>query len=119
MLKTYEFLRMREITRSVKVALKCPIAIVLADIDVPYWTSNVEHIVAFAAILATFVLRMRRNGNLRTSGVNLDTTVRYADPDFQLVCQMSAIWRHFPLIIAFYILNVRHISTSGFFDLLT
>ena len=51
--------------------------------------------------------------------VNLDTTVRFADPDFLLEYQMSAIWRRFPLIIAFYILNVRHISTSGLFDLLT
>jgi len=32
---------------------------------------------------------------------------------------MSSIWRRFPLIIAFYILNVRHISTSGLFDLLS
>jgi len=30
-----------------------------------------------------------------------------------------AIWRRFPLIFAFYMLNVRHISTSGLFDLLT
>jgi len=32
---------------------------------------------------------------------------------------MSAIRRRSPLIFAFYILNVRHISTSGLFDLLT
>ena len=62
---------------------------------------------------------MRRNSNLWTSGVNLDTTVRFADPDFLLECKISAIWRRFPLIIAFYILNVRHISTSGLLDLLT
>ena len=57
---------------------------------------------------------MRRNGYLWTSGVNLDTAVRFADPDFLLECKISAIWRRFPLIFAFYILNVRHISTSGF-----
>ena len=62
---------------------------------------------------------MRRNGNLWTSGVNFDTTVRFADPDFLLECQIWAIWRRFLLIFAFYILNVRHISTSGLFDLLT
>ena len=28
----------------------CPIAVVLADVDVPYWTSKVEHIAAFTAI---------------------------------------------------------------------
>ena len=31
---------MREITRSVKVALKCLIAVVLVDVDLPYWTSK-------------------------------------------------------------------------------
>jgi len=51
--------------------------------------------------------------------INLDTTLRFLDPDCLLQCKMSAIWRRFPLIIAFYILNVRHISTSGSFDLLT
>ena len=55
---------------------------------------------------------MRRNGYLWTSGVNLDTAVRFADPDFLLECKISAIWRRFPLIFAFYILNIRHISTS-------
>ena len=45
-----EFVRMREITRSVKVALKCLIAVVLVDDDFPYWTSKVEHLVAFTAI---------------------------------------------------------------------
>jgi len=62
---------------------------------------------------------MRRNGYLRTSGVNLDTAVRFPDPDFLLECKISAIWPRIPLIFAFYILNVRHISTSGLFDLLT
>jgi len=40
-----------QITRSVKVALKCLIAVVLVDVDLPYWTSKVEHLVAFAAIV--------------------------------------------------------------------
>ena len=43
---------MREITRSVKVALKCRIAVVLVDVDLPYWTSKVEHVVAFTAIFS-------------------------------------------------------------------
>jgi len=43
---------MREITRSVKVALKCLTAVVFVDVDLPYWTSNVEHIVAFTAIFS-------------------------------------------------------------------
>jgi len=49
---------------------------------------------------------MRRNVYLWTSGVNLDTAVRFLDPDFLLECKISAIWRRFPLIIAFYILKV-------------
>ena len=113
------FVRMREITRSVKVALKCLIAVVLVDVDLPYWTSKVEHLVAFTAIVSNIVLCVRRNGYLCTSGVNFDTGVRFVDPDFLLECKISAIWRRFTLIFAFNILNVRHISTSGLFDLLT
>ena len=48
----YEFLRMREITWSVKVALKYLIAVVLVDVGIPYRTSKVEHIVSFAAIFS-------------------------------------------------------------------
>jgi len=44
---------------------KCPIAVVLADVDLPYWTSKVEHLRPFSA---TFVLRICRNGYLWTSG---------------------------------------------------
>jgi len=62
---------------------------------------------------ATFVLRMRRNGYLWTSGVKWDTTVRFPDPGFLLECKISAIWRRYPLIIAFYMPNARYISTSG------
>jgi len=43
---------MREITRSVKVALKCPIVVVLDDVDLPYWALKFQHIVAFAAIVS-------------------------------------------------------------------
>ena len=32
---------------------------------------------------------------------------------------ISAIWRRFLLISAYHMLNVRHISTFGWFDLLT
>ena len=42
---------MREITRSVKVALKCLIVVVL-DVDLLYWSLKVEHLVAFAAIVS-------------------------------------------------------------------
>jgi len=43
---------MREITRSVKIALKCLIAVVLVDVNLPYWTSKVEDLVAFATIVS-------------------------------------------------------------------
>jgi len=48
----YEFVHMREITRSVKVGLKRLIAVILVDDDFPYWTSKVEHLVAFTAIFS-------------------------------------------------------------------
>jgi len=47
-----EFVRMREITRSVKVALKCLIVVVLVDVDLRYCTSKVVHLVAFTAIFS-------------------------------------------------------------------
>ena len=54
MLKAVDyFVRMRKITRSVKVALKCLIAVVLDDVDLPYGTSNVEHLVAFPATVSS------------------------------------------------------------------
>ena len=114
-----EFVRMCEITRSVKVALKCLIAVVLVDVDLPYGTSKVEHFVAFQATVSNICTAHAQNGYLCTSGVNLDTAVRFDDPDFLLGCKISAIRRCFTLIFAFNILFVRHISTSGLFDLLT
>jgi len=54
---------------------------------------------------ATFVLRMRSNVYLWTSGVNLDNDLRFPDPDFLLECKISAIWRRFPLMFALYMLN--------------
>jgi len=45
---------------------------------------------------------MRRNGYLWTSSVNLDTAVRFPDPDFLLECKISAIWRRFPLIAVWF-----------------
>jgi len=93
-----EFVRMREITRPVKVALKCLIAVVLVDVSIPYWTSKVEHRpMHFRPFSATFVLRMRRNGYWWTFGVK-NTAIRFADPDFLLECKISAIWRRFLLI---------------------
>ena len=47
-----EVVRLREITRSVKVALKCLSTVVLVNDDLPYWISKVEHLVAFTAIFS-------------------------------------------------------------------
>ena len=85
---------MREITRSVKVALKCLITVVLVDVD---WTSKVEHLVAFTAIVSNILLSMRKNGCLETSGKSCGdlatfsvdflafymlNVIRFSDPDF-------------------------------------
>ena len=43
-----EFVCMRKITRSVKVAQKCLVAVVLVDVDLP----KVEHLVTFTAIFS-------------------------------------------------------------------
>jgi len=56
---------------------------------------------------------------LRVSGENIDTGIRFLDPDFFIGNDISAIWRRFLLIFAFDMLNVRHISISSVVDLLT
>jgi len=61
---------------------------------------------------------MRRNDYLWIFGVNLDTAVRFADPDFLLKCKISAIWRRFPLICAFYMLNAAIFLLSTFYQFL-
>jgi len=80
---------------------------------------KVEHIAAFTAIFSNICTAHAQKRLFMNFRCKLDTAVRFADPDFLLESKMSAIWRRFPLIFAFYILNVRHISTSGLFDLLT
>ena len=51
-LKTYGFLRMRQIMWSVKDAVNVFFAVVLVDVDLPYWTSKVEHMIAFTVIFS-------------------------------------------------------------------
>jgi len=117
--KTYEILRMREITWSVKGGLN---VLLQSFSSTSIYRTGLQKLSISShsrPFSLTFVLRMRRNGYLWTSGVNCDSAVRLADPDFRLECKISAIWRRFPLNFAFYMLNVRHISTSGLFDLLT
>jgi len=102
-------MRMREII----------IAVVLVDVDLSYWTSKVEHMAAFTAIfsnICTAHAQKRLFMNFRCKFRHRRSIRRI---DFLLECKISAIWRRSPLIFALYILNVRHISTSGLFDLLT
>ena len=61
--------------------------------------------------------QVRRNGYLWTSGVNLDTAVRFDDPDFLVRVQNFGNLAMFSVDFAFYMPNVHHISTSGLFDL--
>jgi len=44
--------RTRTVTIEITPSWQCPIAVVLDDVDVPYWILKVEHIVAFAAIFS-------------------------------------------------------------------
>jgi len=92
---------MREITGSVKVAVKCLIAVVL-----PYWTSKVEHLVVYAAIVSNILLRMRRNGYLETSAKSFGdlvtfsvdffpfymlNVIQFPDTDLITKCKISAM----------------------------
>jgi len=114
-----EFSRIREITRSVKVSLKCLIAVVPVDINLPFGTLNVQNLVAFTAIFSNICTAHAQKRLFVNFGVNLDNAVRFPDFDFLVDCKISAIWRRFSLIFAVYVLNVRHIFTSGLFDLVT
>jgi len=98
---------------------KCLIAVALSTTIYSIGLQKLSTYSHLRPLLATFILRMCRNGYLCTSGVNLDTAVRFADPDCLFECKISAIWRRFTLIFAFNILNVYHISTFGFFIFLT
>jgi len=84
-----EFVRMREITWSVKVALKCLIAVVLIDVDLPYWTSKVDHLVVFAVIVSKILMRMRRNGHLGTSGKSFGDLATFSVDFMHFICWMS------------------------------
>ena len=97
----------------------CPIAVVLADVDLPYWTSNVEHIEAFTAIfgnICTAHAQKRLFMNFRCKFRHRRSIPRPRFPNRVEYFGDSATYS-----VDFCILypNVRHISTSGLFDLLT
>ena len=85
----------------------------------PYWTTKVEHILSFTAIfsnICTAHAQKRLSMNFRCKLRHRRSTRR---PRFSVRVQNFGDWRGFPLIFAFYMPNVRHISTSGLFVLLT
>ena len=93
--------------------------VVLVDVDLRYSTLTVEYIVAFTtifSIICTVHAQKRLFPNFRCKFRHRRSIRR---PQFPIRVQMSAIWRRFPFILAFYMPNVRHISTSGLYDLLT
>jgi len=82
---------MREITRSVKVALKCLIAVVFVNVNLPYWTWKVEHIVAFTAIFINICTAHAQKRLFMNFQCTFDTAVRFPEADFLLECKISAI----------------------------
>ena len=101
---------MREITRSVKVDLKCLIALVLLDVDLSYWTSKVQHIVASPATVSNICtanaqkrlfmnprckFRHRRSIRLPRFPVreqNVGDLATFSVDFFYFICRMSAIF---------------------------
>jgi len=98
---------------------KCLIAVIVVDVDVPYWTSKVEHIAAFTAIFSNICTAHAQKRLFTNFQCKFRHRRSIPRPRFLLECKISAIWWRFPLIFPFYIPNVSHISTSGLFDLLT
>jgi len=99
----HEFVRRREITRSVKVALKCLIEVVFVDVDLPYWTSKVEHIVAFTVMfsnICTAHAQKRLFMNFRCKFRHRRSVRR---PRFPITVQNFSDLATFPSILAFFI----------------
>jgi len=110
-----EFVRMREITWSVKVALKCLIAVAVVDVDLPYWTSKVEDLVAFTAIFSNICTAHAQKPLFMNFRYKFRHRRSIRRPRFPIRVQNFGDLA----TLAFNTLNVRHISTSGLFDLLT
>ena len=89
---------MREITRSVKVALKCLIAVVLVEVDLPYWTSKVEHLVSLTAIFSNICTAHAQKRLFMHFRCKFRHRRSIRRPRFPIKVKISAIWRRFPLI---------------------
>jgi len=98
---------------------KCLIALVFDDVDLPYCTSKAENIVAFTTIFSNFCTAHAQ----KRLFMNFRFKFRYRrsipGPRFPVTAQNVGYLAMFLRFFAFYMLNFRHISTSGVFDLLT
>ena len=88
---------------------KCLIAVVLADVHLPYWTSKVEHILSFTAIFSNICIahaQKRLFMNFRCKFRHRRSIRRHRFP----VRVQNFGDLAFPLIFAFYMPKVRHIK---------
>ena len=74
---------------------KCRIAVILIDVNLPYCTSKVEHIVAFTAT-AIFVLRMRKKLFMNFRG---QFRHHRSNPHFLTESEISQVGDVFPCIL--------------------
>jgi len=83
-------------------------------------TTEILAIWRFSLFLAICLLRMRRNGNFRTSGYYSDNTSEFSGPDVPQQWDISAIGRRFQcFFFAFCIEKSVIISISGLRDLIS
>jgi len=82
------------------ICLRCPkclIALVLEDVDLPYCTWKVEHIVAFTAIFTNICTAHAQKRLFMNFRCKFRHRCSIPPPDFLIECKISAIWRRFPL----------------------
>ena len=117
--KSRRLVRVHARNHAFKVALKYLIAVVLVDVDLPYWTSKVEDLVSFTAIFSNICAAHAHKRLFMHFRCKFRHRRSIRRPRFPIRVQNFGDLATFPFIFAFYMLNVRHISTSGLFDLLT
>jgi len=99
--------------------LKCLIALVLNDVDLPYCTSKVEHIVAFTAIFNNICTAHPHKRLFKNFRCKFRHRCSIPRPRFPVRVQNFTDLATFSVDFAFYMLKVRHISTPGLFGPLT
>jgi len=76
----------------------------------PYWTPEVEHLAAFAAIVTNILLRMRRNGYLGTSGKRFGDLATFF-VDFCILYAECPPYFYFWFVWPTDLESIRHAST--------